>query len=210
MDYWRKKYLIPAIASHKSVALVGIGGPGNYQKLDLAAQVEEWDPMRLHAASIDYMVYDIDSKLVEGCRGLGLNVTLLDVCASRLDRCYDYIFASDVIEHVDNPVSFLTNIRDSLSANGLMVITTPNACFWRQFLSIREYSDHNFAFNTGHFQNLARKLNLKIVELRSFQNKGQANGLLARCRLALHLLFDLIGRSSTLVFAAKRKHDCAD
>lgn len=45
------------------------------------------------------------------------------------DRTYDRVFSSEVIEHVDDVVSFLEELLRVLSAGGTIVITTPNARF---------------------------------------------------------------------------------
>lgn len=45
----------------------------------------------------------------------------------RSDRSFDYIFATFVLEHVDDAVSFLKLSRDLLSDDGLLFLVVPNA-----------------------------------------------------------------------------------
>lgn len=56
----------------------------------------------------------------------------VDIRAARLDELtdlgtFDFVMASEVVEHVDSPVAFLASIRDHLAEEGLLVLTTPAA-----------------------------------------------------------------------------------
>jgi 2-polyprenyl-3-methyl-5-hydroxy-6-metoxy-1,4-benzoquinol methylase len=47
--------------------------------------------------------------------------------ATRLGvNCFDIVTAIEVIEHVENPIGFLRNVRRLLSPAGVAVLTTPN------------------------------------------------------------------------------------
>jgi len=43
------------------------------------------------------------------------------------DHSYDYVFATYVLEHIDNPLLVLQNIRNQMSAEGLLLVAVPNA-----------------------------------------------------------------------------------
>jgi len=45
---------------------------------------------------------------------------------------YDFIVARHVLEHVSNPISFLTKIRSSLKKEGYLYIAVPNAMFFNE------------------------------------------------------------------------------
>ena len=45
---------------------------------------------------------------------------------------FDYVFAFDILEHVSSPVRFLGEIRNALSPNGRLVLTTPNTSSWER------------------------------------------------------------------------------
>jgi SAM-dependent methyltransferase len=45
---------------------------------------------------------------------------------SLADRKFDLVFAIDVIEHVDDPIALLTNIKNYLQNDGVAVISTPD------------------------------------------------------------------------------------
>lgn len=52
----------------------------------------------------------------------------------KLDEKFDVIVAGDVIEHVSNQGLFLDNLAEHLSADGQLIITTPNAKWPTVFL----------------------------------------------------------------------------
>jgi len=43
---------------------------------------------------------------------------------------FDAVVLGDVIEHVDNPGLLLDNVRRHLKADGVLLLTTPNAKWW--------------------------------------------------------------------------------
>lgn len=42
-------------------------------------------------------------------------------------RTFDYVFSSEVIEHVEDPKAFVTEISAALASDGILVLTTPSA-----------------------------------------------------------------------------------
>ncbi len=200
MDYWREKYFFPVLKENKSVALVGIGAAEAYVEKQL---LEEWDPYLLSKQCKDYCVYDINDKLVSIARDHGIRAETLDVAQQTLGREFDRIFAVDVVEHVFDPISFLKNLRDSLAPEGLLVITTPNAIYWRQFISLREFEEHLFSFNCETLKHLAREINLEIVELKSFQTTGGVDSLPRKTLQYFHNIMARLGRGNTLLMAAQ-------
>lgn len=56
------------------------------------------------------------------------NALLADVPEAR-DRQFDMIYASEVIEHVDNPVAFVRELAARLTPRGILTLTTPAAEF---------------------------------------------------------------------------------
>ena len=208
MDYWRRKYLVPALEAGGSIALIGIGNIEDYlSNPDVGALERDWDPMRIHKASQDYCIYDIDPQLVGAARELGIKAEVCDVAPSSLGRQFDYVFSSSVIEHVDNPVEFLRNIKDSLHPGGLCVACTPNSIYWRNFVWDRytEHPEHNFTFNRQHLLNLARKVDLEVIELKSFQTKGGLTSRFKRVFQHIHYLMAFLGRGNLLLLAARKQ-----
>lgn len=80
---------------------------------------------------------------------------------------YDYVLLLDVIEHLENPMQALQNIKKLLKKNGRLILTTPNALSYRRFLKsiIKrriENPDHLFSFNRETISNLLGQAGYKI------------------------------------------------
>lgn len=203
MDYWRKKYFIQSIKENQEIALIGIGDLDAYMKMNNNERVEKCDAFRLHYSGCKYDLYDISERLVQKVRLFSMNAHVLDVTKKPLNKKYDIIFASDVIEHTYSPVNFLLNISKSLKEGGKMVITTPNALYWRQFIRTSEFHEHMQTFNTENFKNLAKLLKLEIIELASFQTISNKNNLIRRISNFISVLFAKHNRANSLIFVAK-------
>ncbi len=78
-----------------------------------------------------------------------INDPVLDVLTS---DTYDYIILGEILEHIDNPVSFLNDIKKRYGKNfKKMIITVPNAtCFSNMWLVRRNIefinTDHRYWF----------------------------------------------------------------
>jgi len=84
---------------------------------------------------------DIDSEGIEILRQEGgYCVTTADVMTMNLGAQFDVIIAGEIIEHLDNPGQFLRNMRQHLTANGTLLISTPNPFYIKQFWKIWRYN----------------------------------------------------------------------
>ena len=70
---------------------------------------------------------------------------------------YDVIYSIHVIEHTEDPVTFLNNIKSLLKPSGYIIITCPNAR--TPNLEIMR-TDHNFSMTPYHLEEIAKKANL--------------------------------------------------
>ncbi len=111
-----------------------------YDKLiELTAALEPTEPvvdigcgmgtstLALHAADIDAIGLEIDPNFVEVARStFGLDVRVADV-TQPLDRRHPVATLNSVLEHIDDPVRFLSGIRTNvLEDGGTLVVTVPN------------------------------------------------------------------------------------
>ncbi|MBN1175965.1 class I SAM-dependent methyltransferase [Candidatus Woesearchaeota archaeon] len=83
--------------------------------------------------------------LVNGLDNVNLSLTnLFDIN----NKKYDLIFMSEVIEHVDNPLAFITKIYSLLEAGGHFVITTPSGnSLTNILLNIKHFKDLSYIEN---------------------------------------------------------------
>lgn len=65
----------------------------------------------------------LGSKLLE----LPILASYLAEASSLKDKAFDFIYATEVLEHVAEPVQFLQELKAQLSPNGMILLTTPRA-----------------------------------------------------------------------------------
>jgi 2-polyprenyl-3-methyl-5-hydroxy-6-metoxy-1,4-benzoquinol methylase len=87
----------------------------------------------LNRLSKRHQVYgtEFDSGLVSHCQSLGINVKQVDLNHDQelpfRDELFDMILISEVCEHLLDPRNAIRLARRSLSPNGTLVVTVPNA-----------------------------------------------------------------------------------
>jgi 2-polyprenyl-3-methyl-5-hydroxy-6-metoxy-1,4-benzoquinol methylase len=69
---------------------------------------------------------DIVTEKIAELQSKGFNIVHYNDLG-KLQQKFDVIVMGDVIEHVDNPVGFIADYSNFLNADGIMLITTPNA-----------------------------------------------------------------------------------
>jgi 2-polyprenyl-3-methyl-5-hydroxy-6-metoxy-1,4-benzoquinol methylase len=90
---------------------------------------------------------DLSPAAIMVARHFGLPCENVDLLAPELDDArFDLITASEVIEHVLDPVGFLERCRDLLDRGGLLYLTTPNF----DSLSRRSLGERWRAINPEH------------------------------------------------------------
>jgi methionine biosynthesis protein MetW len=97
----------------------GVGGVAAYLKTALAIE--------------EICGVDIGQQAVRAAVQRGVAAVQCDLDSESLPfegGYFDAIFAGEVIEHLVNPDHFLQEIRRTLTADGVVVITTPNLASW--------------------------------------------------------------------------------
>ena len=80
---------------------------------------------------------------------------------------YDFVICCEVLEHVEEPVKLLQNIRSSLNRNGKAFITT---------VSNLEAVDHIFLFNSSdEIRNMIKNTGFIILEEGVFKLSGSTS-----------------------------------
>lgn len=96
----------------------------------------------------------------------------------------DVAFSIQVIEHVDNPHIFLEGIRDLLSDEGTLVLSTPNRAdilmdlLPQEFQSFFYRTQHRWYYDAASLSDAATRAGLKVQEVRHVHRYGMANALL--------------------------------
>ena len=112
--------------------------------------------------------YEPDPRAANVAKKDGLVVfTYLDEISKRYDK-FDLIIMSHVIEHLSNPQLEIKKLIPLLSANGRIIITTPNANslghlifgkYWRGLEPPRHFN----IFTFSSMQEMAQNLNLEVT-----------------------------------------------
>jgi 2-polyprenyl-3-methyl-5-hydroxy-6-metoxy-1,4-benzoquinol methylase len=132
---------------------------------------------RMRARGWDAQGIEFDEQCVERVRRRGLPCLKGDVRDHALrDNLFDAIFVSHVIEHVYDPVSFLSECVRILKPGGQLVVLTPNSESWghRHFRSDwrgLEPPRHLQIFDTSNLLNLARNAGFAVTRVRT-TNRG--------------------------------------
>lgn len=90
------------------------------------------------------------------------------------EASFDLIISVHVIEHVARPDLFLHKCRQLLTEDGIILIETPNTdCLDFKLLKNKHWGGyhaprHWYLFEAETFQHLAKRLNLKILQARSY------------------------------------------
>lgn len=106
---------------------------------------------------------------------------------SRFDnKKYNLIYASEVIEHIQNPLEFIATLKNSLTLEGYIILTTPNA----DYIHKRNPTSDNYSllFPGEHkiiFSELGIRTILEQVDLKDIYIIERQNGkdLLIECSI---------------------------
>lgn len=98
------------------------------------------------------------------------NVKQMDAEDLKLNEKFDFIYAGDVIEHMNNPGSFFNNAKSLLNDNGALIISVPNAYSFNVFKFILTgieptHKDHTYYFSVKTLTELCSRFDLLPVKL---------------------------------------------
>lgn len=129
-----------------------------------------------------YNVFGIDSSPFAAQEGAkkGVGVLTAFFPSDRLEGTYDLIFHVDVLEHIEDPVSFLRHHYSRLNDNGLVVVNVPDATESIQLGDISMAMHQHLNYFT--LESLARTLQAAGLELVSVEKAKYGGSLYATGR----------------------------
>lgn len=95
---------------------------------------EQWIHGRIAEVASRAVGIDIDKEAVSDLSEQGYNIVHGDAQGFEVDGTFDVVFAGELIEHLDNFRGFLQSVKAHLKEGGLLIITTPNAFRFVNFL----------------------------------------------------------------------------
>ena len=106
------------------------------------------------------------------------------------DETFDLIFMFHVLEHINDPINFLKNVRKKLSHNGKLIIEVPNV--EDILVSVYKIKNHlNFYWEIAHNYYFSRKTLGRVLEQASYHYEIFP---LQRYDLSNHMYWMLMGR----------------
>lgn len=109
----------------------------------------------------------------KGREKLGINIIhdYYNDAAEIKGRKFDFVFSSEVIEHVPNPLAFLNEIKQALADDGILVMTTPSAAGINpqtrrtDLVAILSPGFHFFLTTANSFEKLLKDAGFKHVRV---------------------------------------------
>jgi len=95
---------------------------------------------------------------------------VLDVEKDSLEKLgekFCYVTMFDVIEHLENPMAALRNIRNVMEEDGLFIGSTPNRFDPYLFVGAKIHEDHNYVFDKLTIKHLLMKCGFRPIEVKS-------------------------------------------
>lgn len=145
----RDSFLESLLAQRKVLHLGACDAPYTKEK----ANSNTWLHSKISAKS-EVLGVDIDEDSVKLCHAMGFaNIILKDIFdLTALDVSnYEYILFSETIEHITNPGIFLNRLSELMDINQKLIITTPNAHFWRNTVNGLLGFENNHPDHVLHF-----------------------------------------------------------
>lgn len=156
------KKVEPLLEKHcKGKDVLEIGCVGQAYKFRIHEAIKKTKPSFL-------MGIDIQKDGIENGKKLGHNVEAISIEDEAIDRKFDVIVMTEVIEHLNNCGRAIENIKKMMNKDSILIITTPN-CFapkWLQQIQSKGKTntniDHVMWFDRQTLTSLFGRFNMKI------------------------------------------------
>lgn len=133
--------------------------------------VDAWRRLRGEAIGVEMADYGR-----AGAKALGVPIysDYLENIPELESRCFDVVYASEVIEHVPDPRAFATLLARHVAGDGVLCLTTPNASFIRErnvsstLLAALSPGFHGFLIGPVAMEDILRACGFAHVSVREF------------------------------------------
>lgn len=112
-----------------------------------------------------------DAAMIARQHGHVVSAKRIEEAGAELPRGhFELVYSSNVIEHVEDPKSFLMTARDVLRSGGYAIIDTPNVdCIDRQLFGSHwggfHFPRHWFLYNAKTFERLANEVGFEVLKV---------------------------------------------
>jgi 2-polyprenyl-3-methyl-5-hydroxy-6-metoxy-1,4-benzoquinol methylase len=126
IDSWiLRKDIFVTVAQKRHNFFTGKLGKQQYSVLEIGCGIAGLGD-EFQRLGINYTGIDIDNRMVECAKNRGLNISQEDLFNLPLDRKFDVITFSQVLEHIKDPSGFIERVQMLLAPNGIVVCDVPN------------------------------------------------------------------------------------
>jgi 2-polyprenyl-3-methyl-5-hydroxy-6-metoxy-1,4-benzoquinol methylase len=135
----------------------------NYKVLDLGCAGGEY----LQHFSSDSLGLDFSDNNLEKVKSLGLRALKVDLNnLPSLNEKFDVVFASHILEHVENPINLLRFCNKSLKRDGIIILSLPNEQSLIHYLYPYFTNDgnHLYAFTEDNIRELLQYTNFEVKD----------------------------------------------
>jgi SAM-dependent methyltransferase len=178
--------------------------------VDHSASVEQedhWLHKHLARSARSILGLDILESDVVELRRRGYAVVCGDALTISLNQTFDIVVAGEIIEHIDDPAAFVSNMARHLNEQGRLIMTTPHVFFFLHFLE-SIFSTTERRWNPQHvswycpftLRNLLSRNNLEVESCYYFTRSPKLRSLMDLVHLPCYGIF----ASSILIIARKR------
>lgn len=178
--------------------------------VDHSASVERadhWLHKHLAGSARSILGLDILESDTAELRRRGYEVVCGDATTVSLNQTFDVVVAGEIIEHIDDPSAFVSNMAKHLNEEGRLVLTTPHVFFCLHFAE-SVFSSPEARWNHQHvswycpftLQNLLCRNNLEVESCYYFTRSRK----LRRLMRLVHLPCYGVLASSILIIAKKQ------
>ena len=178
--------------------------------VDHSASVEQddhWLHKHLLGRARSVLGLDILESDAAELRRRGYEVVCGNAITVSLEQTFDVVVAGEIIEHIDDPRAFVSNMARHLNERGRLVITTPHVFFFLHFLE-SIFSSAERRWNRQHvswycpftLENLLRRSNLEVESCYYFTRSPKLRRLLELAHLPCYGVV----ASSILMIAKKQ------
>lgn len=120
---------------------------------------------------VDYYGVDISNKVFNKIKDYNPKKFLVSDVSKTLpfeNNKFDYVFALEIMEHVESPSNMLSEIYRVLKKNGVLILSVPNVYCWNELLANllnkKDTEGHISSFTHQNMERLLKFAGLKIKD----------------------------------------------
>lgn len=136
--------------------------------------------------NVDYFGIDITDKVfsrIENFDSTRFKIADASKGIPFEDEKFDYVFALEILEHVESPTKMLQEIHRVLKPNGVLILSVPNPYAWNEIIS----NIKNLPDTEGHISAFTKQIMDRLLKFTDFKIHEHC-GTFARLPLSKKIL----------------------